>query len=629
MSGGKHMLKHISVAILLVLALAMVSVGPRSTAATQTTYDTNTLAGKAASVQAAQNQGLQIGLSGFILQEADTSDLATNPTPNDPITPSFVLSSNLDGQTVQAPDVTVNQDTAAATQNEPVIAVDSSNPNRIVAASNDYVTRTWSCTIGTTPCSRLGDGYSGTYFSNDGGMTWCCVATDPQHIGTLIPGIEHLVGGQYDAGGDPNLAFDNRGNVYYTGLGFDRLTSPNTVAVNKGTFDSNGNLHWGSPVFIGQTTSPSTFNDKSWTAVDTHASSHFQGRVYVSWTRFIFNPTTGAYVQSPIIFAYSTDGGQTFSDPQLIAGNVLYSQGSHVMVGPDGTVYVLWDGNTRFGPFDSTWMVKSTDGGVTFTKPLAISPLVDIFRPVNTAFRVNSFPAGDVAPNGGVYVAWSSEVLNTANSYGVDLTCTSGATVYASCHAAVYWSKSTDNGATWTNPQLAFPAIDASTRTPIGYPVTQPGQDGAVLDAPAPQPVDTFFPAVAISPRGNVYMSAYAADVVSPWQRCAQPATPTAVGRINCLQLDNYIHNARLDYVVTDLTTAVTQTVTTQPINTRYQFGGGFIGDYTDLAVGSDNNFHAIWTDTNNQQSVIWWYGFQFVPTSVHQQDVVTYTASF
>ena len=616
------MLKHISVAILLALSLAMVSIGSRSTAASQTTYETNTLAGKAASVQAAQSQGLQIGLTNFLLQEADTSDLATNPTPNTPIMPSFVLSSNLDGSAVQAPDMTVNQDTAAASQNEPVIVVDPNNANRLVAASNDYVTRTWSCTVGSTPCSALGDGYSGTYYSNDGGQTWCCVATDPQHIGTLIPGVEHLVGGQYDAGGDSNLVFDNNGNVYFTGLGFDRVTPPNTVAVNKGTFDSSGNLHWGPPVFIGQTTSPSTLNDKPWTAIDTHASSPFQGRIYVSWTRFIFKAGTGAYVQSPIIFAYSTDGGQTFSSPQLISPNVLYSQGSHVMVGPDGTVYVLWDGNTKFGPFDSTWVVKSIDGGVTWSKPVAAAPLVDISSPTNTVFRVNSFPAGDVAPNGDVYTAWSTEALNTASAYGVDSTCFSGPT--AGCHAAVYWSKSANGGVTWTTPQLAFAS---STRTPIGYPVTQPS--GGTLNAPASQPVDTFFPAVAVSSKGNVYISAYAADVVSPWQRCAQPASPTAVGRINCLQLDNYINNARLDYVVTDLTTAVTQTVTSHPINTRYHFGGGFIGDYTDLAVDSNNNFHAIWTDTNNQQTVVWWYGFQFVPTTVHQQDVVTATASF
>jgi hypothetical protein len=64
------------------------------------------------------------------------------------------------------------------------------------------------------------------------------------------------------------------------------------------------------------------------------------------------------------------------------------------------------------------------------------------------------------------------------------------------------------------------------------------------------------------------------------------------------------------------------------PINTRHQFAGGFIGDYTDLAVDF-NNFHAIWTDTNNQQTVVLRYGFQFAPTSVHQQDAVRATGFF
>src|SRR5207244_13089170 len=101
----------------------------------------------------------------------------------------------------------------------------------------------------------------------------------------------------------------------------------------------------------------------------------------------------------------------------------------------------------------------------------------------------------------------------------------------------------------------------------IAYPHPEPS--GGTLNAAAAQPLDTSFPAVAIGPNGNVYVSSYAADVVSPGQRCAQPASPTAVGRINCLALDNYINNARLDYVVTDLTTSTTQTVTTHPLNSR------------------------------------------------------------
>ena len=90
------------------------------------------------------------------------------------------------------------------------------------------------------------------------------------------------------------------------------------------------------------------------------------------------------------------------------------------------------------------------------------------------------------------------------------------------CHAAVLYSKSTDGGATWSSPALAFPASDASNQLAIGYPVNQP--DGSTLEVPTPRRVDTLFPAVAATPSGRVYISAYAADVISPGRRA--PADP-------------------------------------------------------------------------------------------------------
>jgi hypothetical protein len=68
--------------------------------------------------------------------------------------------------------------------------------------------------------------------------------------------------------------------------------------------------------------------------------------------------------------------------------------------------------------------------------------------------------------------------------------------------------------------------------------------------------------------------------------------------------------------------------VSTHPINTRYGFGGTFFGDYTDISANS-GTFHAFWTDSNNVQSGVWFYGFQFVPTPIHQQDVVTGSGNF
>jgi len=625
-------------------ALVFIAVQPARVVAARK-YDINTLAGKVASLRG--TAGLQIRFSAFIEQEAEEAGGFAAPTGI--ITPIHVLSSPLDGTTIVPPDVLVNQDTAAAPQNETAIAVDPNNPSRIVGGANDYVTRSWPCTVNGTPCSALGDGYSGTYYSNNGGSNWCCNSnpnsdytptTDPAQIGTLIPGVERLVDGQYDAGGDPSLAFDSQGNVYYCGLGFNRTSPPNTVAVNKGTFDGGGNLSWGAPTFINQTTSPSTLNDKSWIAVDSHSGSPFQDRVYVTWTRFIFQAGTGAYVQSPIWFVYSTDGGATFSTPKNISANAHYSQGSRPVVGPDGTVYVFWNGSTRLASLNSTYMTKSTDGGDTWSRPLSVATVTNIPGVRNTVFRVNSYPAAAAAPNGDVYATWNTEVDNTTPIYTGDPGCAyfiPGNHV-STCHSVAVYSSSTDAGQTWSDPA---PVFGADSQAADGYPVTQPtpdpnpngcqasdGCDGSTFNAPSPLgPIEDVFPAATVAANGNVYLAAYRGTTVSPWQTCFS-GPPPPVGRITCDFLGPYIHNTRLDYVARDLSGS-TNAVSTQHINTRYGFGGGFFGDYTDIAAGSDNLFHAFWTDSNNLQTVVWFYGFQFDPTMIHQQDVVTGTGNF
>jgi hypothetical protein len=220
-----------------------------------------------------------------------------------------------------------------------------------------------------------------------------------------------------------------------------------------------------------------------------------------------------------------------------------------------------------------------------------------------------------------VYVTWAS-LMSDAPGGGL-----CPARTNSGCHATVLYSKSTDGGATWSTPAVAFPSVDAATQTPVGYPVTNP--DGTALNAPtSPRRVDTLFPAISISSSGTVFLSAYAADWVSPWQTC-HAGPPPPVGRIACDTLGAYIHNARLDYVVRDLATGVTQAVNTNPINTRNGFGGGFFGDYTDIAAGSDDRFHALWTDSNNKQTVVWFYGAQFVPTPINQEDIATAAGSF
>ena len=276
----------------------------------------------------------------------------------------------------------------------------------------------------------------------------------------------------------------------------------------------------------------------------------------------------------------SSDGGATFTAPKNISGNVLYDQGSRPVVGPDGTLYVFWHGSTRLASLNSTWVAKSTDGGATWGKPVQISALTDSDLLVDTAFRDNSFPAAAAAPNGDLYATWTTETDN--GSLGGDTGCAPWlGPVGAGCRSYAVYSKSTNGGATWSAPARVFGSAD---RTAVGYPVSQPG--GGTLAAPDPAgAVEDIFPAVATAPNGTVYIGAYRGDVVSPWQTCAA-GPPPPEGRINCSVLGPYIHNTRLDYVVTNLTS--TRTVSTHPINTRNGFGGGFFGDYTDLSVGSD-----------------------------------------
>jgi NhaP-type Na+/H+ or K+/H+ antiporter len=133
------------------VAMAVLATALPSAIAVSPTYDITTLAGKVAALRG--TVGLQVRFSAFLEEEAGEPD-APPPGPTTPITPTFVLSSPLDGQSILPPNVLVNQDTAAAPQNETSIAVDPNNANRIVASANDYVSRTWTCMIDGTPCKR-------------------------------------------------------------------------------------------------------------------------------------------------------------------------------------------------------------------------------------------------------------------------------------------------------------------------------------------------------------------------------------------------------------------------------------------------------------------------------------------
>src|SRR5437867_5322608 len=88
------------------VALAVLAMTLPSAISAASTPDLSTLAGKVAALRG--TAGLQVRFSAFLEEEA-AKDAAPPPGPTAPINPAFVLSSPLDGNSIAAPNVLVNQ----------------------------------------------------------------------------------------------------------------------------------------------------------------------------------------------------------------------------------------------------------------------------------------------------------------------------------------------------------------------------------------------------------------------------------------------------------------------------------------------------------------------------------------
>ena len=177
----------LTVSAVLAVATTILLAGSAGSAAAAPQYDITTLAGKVASLNG--TAGLQIRFSAFLEEEAE--DDAPPRRSRRPITPTFVPRSPLDGNTILPPDVTVNQDTAGAPQNETAIAVDPNNPNRVVGRRerlrHPHVDAARSA---GRRAARSATATPARTSRTTAAQTWCCTSTDPEHLGTLIPGVD-------------------------------------------------------------------------------------------------------------------------------------------------------------------------------------------------------------------------------------------------------------------------------------------------------------------------------------------------------------------------------------------------------------------------------------------------------
>ncbi len=267
------------------------------------------------------------------------------------------------GRAIEGSNVRANVVTTGR-QNETSIDYNPLNHLNLVGGANDY---------------RNGEVDAGFYYSKDGGVTW--------GDGTIYEPT-------FEAQGDPGLAFCANGYVYYSFISFDRTSDDNGLFVAQST---DGGETWPNvKAIVTHSGSFIPFEDKPFIACDTTTSS-YKNNVYVSWTRFNF-------VNSSVQFSRSTDNGKGYSTPISISdtGGV---QGSVPAVGPNGEVYVIWEGSPA-----TFYLDLSTNGGKNFGADKHVVGIVDIND--SPCYRRNSFPTFDVDRSAGpysgsLYTSWS------------------------------------------------------------------------------------------------------------------------------------------------------------------------------------------------------------------------------
>jgi hypothetical protein len=176
--------------------------------------------------------------------------------------------------------------------------------------------------------------------------------------------------------------------------------------------------------------------------------------VYVVWQYHL----PGEPAVDRVLYSRSLDGGVTFSAPRRVRdeGNPLTSVVKlailgDAQVGPDGTVYVM--GLQQGGPEDSVAFLRSTNGGATFA--LVGHPTA----PAPSGLCPKSFVVG---PAGTIHA------------------------LVGICGTALYYTRSTDGGATWG------PAVDVSS--PTSSEVGEPRGAKIILDATGTPVIVWFAP---------------------------------------------------------------------------------------------------------------------------------------
>lgn len=485
-------------------------------------------------------------------------------------------------------------------QNETAIAQNPFNPRQMVTGFNDY---------------RRGDGNCYGATSTNGGNTWSDT-TLPMGFtrGTAFGGVARQY---WQAGGDPSVAWDSRGNAYFACQVFMRgagVTNNNdqssAVYVFRSTGDGGASWNFpGRPAVETSNSDGSVLTDKPYMTIDNHVGSPFRDRIYLTWTQFAADGT--AYIYE----VHSDDYGQSFSAPVVVSGTsstlctntfgVPTPQGtcnenqfSDPFTGSDGALYVVYSNfnNTVTGSDNRSQvlLVRSTDGGQTFSAPVKVADYYDLpdcatyqggqdagracvpekGSATNSVFRAANYASGAVNPQNhkqvavtiASYISRDSNESNGCTPAG--FSSTTGVNLYTgvktagACSNKILLSVSNDGGSTFTG----------TTTDPRNLPVvnTDKGQTRT----------DQWFQWASFTPKGTLAVSYYDRQYGSDETTGNMDVSVSTSRDLSRFQVSR-------------------ATSTSMPLPTQFPDSNGnsvFFGDYSGLTA--ESNAHPLWMDT-------------------------------
>ena len=292
-------------------------------------------------------------------------------------------------------------------RSESDIRINFRDPSKVIAASNNLED----------------SGQQAEYWSTDGGQTWG---------ETTLPLVSR------DAfHSDPTVDWTSDGTAWSTTIGITDGADALRLRLYRST---DGGATW---AFDSTITGNQSEADKQMAWIDHSATSPYLDSIYVIW-----------HNGRPVYMNRKRRNG-TFGSPVKVSGSESTGTGigADVKTNSAGVVFGFWpDTGSR-----KIYMVRSTNGGQSYTKPKAIASTFDSYDigipAMNSRRALLYVSAGTykTAAKDMVYAAWTD--LSGASGCR-SASSEPGSSTVSSCKTRIWFARSTDGGTTWSAKRM-------------------------------------------------------------------------------------------------------------------------------------------------------------------------------